>query len=109
MAEALKHMYNPQFFETLCPILKDTIDDFNCKEFIFRVFNNEWPELELKQRVRHIAIVLNQFLPQPFPAAASKLVQLAHRLSASGFKAQSFTVIFIPEYIQIYGLEYPEV
>jgi 3-methyladenine DNA glycosylase AlkC len=107
MAEALKHMYNPGFFETLCPVMRRSIPNFDCKYFIHRVFNNEWPDLELKQRVRHIAVTLHDFLPDDFPNASRILVNLAKTLTVNAVREQGFATIFIPEYIQVYGLDHP--
>lgn len=107
MAEALKHMYHPGFFEKLCPVMRATIPNFDCKYFIHRVFNNQWPELELKQRVRHIAMTLHDFLPQDFPKAASILVKLSEMLRQEVHE-QGFATIFIPEYFMVYGLDHPE-
>jgi 3-methyladenine DNA glycosylase AlkC len=107
MADALKHMYNPQFFEQLCPVMCATIPKFDCKYFIHRVFDNQWPELELKQRVRHIAITLGDFLPSHFPTAVSIMVDLAEQLRKSDVREQGFATIFIPEFVQVYGLDHP--
>jgi 3-methyladenine DNA glycosylase AlkC len=108
MAELLKHMYNPSFFEKLCPVLKKAIPGFDCRNFIHRVFNNRWPDLELKERVRHIALVLNHFMPKDFSVASSTLVSLSEELRKAGISEQGFAVIFIPEYIQVFGIEHPE-
>jgi 3-methyladenine DNA glycosylase AlkC len=109
MAEALKHMYNPEFFEKLCPVMRTAIPNFDCKYFIHRVFNNDWPDLELKQRVRHIAVTLHDFLPEDFPAASGVLVNLSNELRKNEIREQGFATIFIPEYIQVYGLDHPEI
>jgi 3-methyladenine DNA glycosylase AlkC len=109
MAEALKHMYNPGFFEKLCPVMRATIPNFDSKHFIHRVFNNEWPEFELKQRVRHIAVTLHDFLPDDFSQAASILINLSATLRSHNVREQGFATIFIPEYIQVYGLDHAEV
>jgi 3-methyladenine DNA glycosylase AlkC len=108
MAEPLKLMYNAAFFEELCPVLKRTIPGFDCRDFTFRVFNNQWPDLELKERVRHIAVVLHHFMPKDFPNAAHTLSKLAAELRTNGIREQGFATIFIPEYIQVYGLDHVE-
>jgi 3-methyladenine DNA glycosylase AlkC len=107
MAEPLKNMYNPAFFEKLCPVLSDSIPNFDCRRFIHHVFNNKWPDLELKERVNHIAVALHNFLPKEFPKAAELLVTLSQKLKKDAQSEQGFAVIFIPDYIQIYGLDYP--
>lgn len=109
MAEALKHMYHPGFFEKLCPVMRATIPNFDCKYFIHRVFNNEWPDLELKQRVRHIAVTLRDFFPDDFSQAASILVELSDALRKDNTREQGFATIFIPEFVQVYGVDHPEI
>ncbi|MBT1703084.1 DNA alkylation repair protein [Chryseosolibacter indicus] len=108
MAEPLKYMYNPHFFETLCPVIKKVIPDFNCNEFIFGIFNTTWPDLELKQRVRHIAVTLHHFLPEDFKKAAKILVNLSKALREGAFREQSFQAIFLADYIEVHGLNHPQ-
>jgi 3-methyladenine DNA glycosylase AlkC len=108
MAEPLKNMYNVAFFEALCPQLKRCIPQFDCQQFILRVFNNAWPDLELKQRVRHIAQALHVFMPADFPSASRMLMDLARTLRESNAQEQSFATIFIPDYIEVYGLDHPD-
>lgn len=104
--EPLKNMFNPAYFEKLCPVLTATIPKFDCRDFIHRVFNNTWPDLELKERVRHIANVLHYFLPQDFKSAAKMLVKLSSELRKTETAEQGFQTIFIPEYVLIFGTAY---
>jgi 3-methyladenine DNA glycosylase AlkC len=108
MADQLKNMYNPAFFERLCPIMRECIPNFDCRDFIYRVFDNTWPDLELKARVRHIAIALHHFLPHDFKEAAKILVSLSQSLRQAEIREQGFETIFIPEYILVYGTEHPD-
>lgn len=109
MAEPLKNMYNPSFFEKLCPVLANTIPGFDCRHFIHQVFNNRWPDLELKQRVRHIAMALQHFMPKDFKEASRTLVSLAENLRAENVHEQGFATIFIPDYVAVFGVEHPKV
>ncbi|MFZ6014175.1 MAG: DNA alkylation repair protein [Bacteroidota bacterium] len=106
MAEPLKNMYNPQFFEKLCPVLCKSIPGFDCRDFIFRIFNNTWPDLELKQRVRQIAQVLHHFLPADFGQASRVIIRLAQNLRQADTKEQGFALIFLADYIEVYGLDH---
>jgi len=108
MAEPLKYMYSPAFFETLGPTLKEAIPGFDCKEFTYAVFDKSWPDLELKQRVSHISKCLGYFLPGDFTSAAETLITLSNQMISKGIHTQSFAPIFIPEYIQANGLDYPD-
>jgi 3-methyladenine DNA glycosylase AlkC len=107
MAEQLKNMYNPQFFEKLCPVLKQHITGFDCRDFIIRVFNNDWPDLELKARVRHIATVLHSFMPQDFETASKILIELSLACRNSPLPNGNFATIFLAEYVALYGLDNP--
>lgn len=108
MAELLKHMYNPHFFKGLCPVLRQHIPQFDCTEFILRIFNNAWPDLELKERVRHIALTLHHFLPEDFSKASVILIDLSESLRKNGLREQSFEMMFLPDYIGIFGLQHPD-
>lgn len=107
MAEPLKNMYHPEFFERLCPVLSREIPHFDCQQFIRLIFNNEWPDLELKARVRHIAKCLHEFLPNEFPAAKEILLKLTRELQHVE-KTQGFALIFLADYVEVYGVEHPD-
>jgi 3-methyladenine DNA glycosylase AlkC len=108
MAEPLKNMYNPAFFETLCPVLKKSIPDFDCQHFIRLIFNNEWPDLELKQRVRHISNCFSTFLPPHFPAAATIIKKLVTNIQQGDHTEQGFQMIFLADFIEVNGVDFPD-
>src|SRR5690349_16985177 len=108
MAEPLKHMYNPQFFKGLCPVLRQHIPQFDCTDFILRIFNNAWPDLELKERVRHIALVLHHFMPKDFKKASEIVVAISESIRKNGTREQGFEMIFLPDYIGVFGVQFPD-
>jgi 3-methyladenine DNA glycosylase AlkC len=105
MSEPLKYMYNVPFFEGLCPVLKAVIPGFEERRFVYSVFDKEWPDLELKQRTTKITRALNDCLPAEYPAAAEMVVSIANLLRRKENK-QSYPFIFLPEYIELYGLNH---
>jgi 3-methyladenine DNA glycosylase AlkC len=105
MAEPLKYMYNPEFFQRLTAVLENTIPSFNERLFIYRVFDRAWPDLELKQRTRQVTRALHEFMPKQFPKAAEIIVCTANTLRRQNEKKQSYPFIFLPDYIELYGLE----
>ncbi|HEX6893073.1 MAG TPA: DNA alkylation repair protein [Chryseolinea sp.] len=105
MAELLKHMYNPQFFERLNAVLIETVPMFDERRFIFKVFDRTWPDLELKQRTRQITIALHEFMPSEFPEAAKVVTSISRSIQSREKKEQSYPFIFLPDYIELYGLE----
>lgn len=107
MAGLLKDLYNPRFFEELCPLLKEEIPDFDCRDFIFRVFNNAWPDLELKSRIRHIAKALHHFLTLDFAHNTTILIRICNVLKKRD-DSQNFLYLFIPDYIELFCLDHPD-
>ena len=97
-------MYNVKFFERLCPVLKKVIPNFNERKFIHAVFDDKWPDLELKQRTRHITLALHQCLPDDFVHAVDIIVNISATLKREGWE-QHYPFIFLPDYIEVYGLE----
>jgi 3-methyladenine DNA glycosylase AlkC len=104
MAEPLKYMYNSTFFDRLCPILKERIPDFDEKRFIRKVFDTQWPNLELKQRTRQVTRALHEFMPADFVEACKIIVAISNQLRQNKEREQSYPLIFLPDYIELYGL-----
>ena len=63
--------------------------------------------MELKQRVRHITRVLHNFLPERFSDAAKILTEISIELKKEE-RPQGFAHIFLPDYVECFGLDYPE-
>jgi 3-methyladenine DNA glycosylase AlkC len=97
-------MYNVQFFERLCPVLNQVIPDFDERKFIHTVFDDKWPDLELKQRTRQITLALHQCLPADFSEAAGLIINISAQLRKQGLE-QHYPFIFLPDYIEVYGIE----
>lgn len=103
MAEPLKNMYSPAFFESIVPVLRKTLPGFQERRFIHAIFDRSWPDLALKQRVRHITQALHPFMPPSFPEAAEKLKALSEAFRQQAMPEQGFALIFLPDYIEVYG------
>lgn len=106
MAELLKNIYNPAFFERILPVMRDSLPLFDERRFVYEIFDPHWPDLELKQRVQKIASSLRAVLPDDFPAAASLLSALSAHFRTKRICVQGFELIFIPEFIGMYGSVY---
>jgi 3-methyladenine DNA glycosylase AlkC len=76
MAEPFKNMYNEQFLERFTKDLKRVINDFDAREFVSQIIDDEWENRELKQRVAHITTVLKEFLPADYKEAVAKILEL---------------------------------
>jgi 3-methyladenine DNA glycosylase AlkC len=104
MPEPLKNIYNPCFFEAFTGTLNEVIPGFKKQQFVNTVFNIEWPDKELKQRIKHIAISLKEQLPGDYKDNIKAITKVIEALKAKGVKENNFEYIFFPEFIAIYGL-----
>ena len=105
MADLLKNLYNPQFFERILPVFKRNLGQFDENRFIHCVFDDEWPDLELKQRVRKISTALHVFMPSEFPKCVEILKRLVKDFTES-FNKQGFELIFLADYVEQYGKDF---
>ncbi len=108
MTDLQKFMYNPVFFDRVCPILNECIDHFDCRDFIFRVFNNKWPDMEWRDRTRHIAKVLHHFLSKDFSNASRQLVDIIDALRVVTKEHDGSEYAFLARYVELYGQKNPE-
>ncbi len=106
MAESLGYMYHPGFFDKLCPVLDDCIPGFETRQFIFSVFDNEWPDLELHGRIRKITRALHRFMPSDFVKAARVLTIVGSRLMKLN-EENTYPYIFLVDYVELHGLDHP--
>jgi len=108
MAEALKHIYNKTFFDQLTQALQESISGFDKKAFLKAIHDKNWEQRELKDRMKHIAFVMHQFLHQDFAKDVKTLFILIDRLRKNGARESSFEYMFLPEYIEAYGIQHPD-
>ncbi|MCL2592007.1 MAG: DNA alkylation repair protein [Defluviitaleaceae bacterium] len=80
MVEALKDMFNKEFFDRFTKDLKLIIKDFNTRKFISQIMDDEWEKKEFKQRCWHITTVLKNFLPADYKDAIAKILELLSHL-----------------------------
>lgn len=104
MPEPLKNYYNESFFDTLAARLAKVIKGFDKKEFNKKIFSDSWKNLELKQRMRHIATVLHHFLPKDFAKAADILINYVDLVLDGREGQMDFLHMFLPDYVELYGI-----
>lgn len=102
MPELLKNIYNPAFIEKLAGHLKKNYPAFDRRSFIQNIFDHSWDTLELKQRLRHITLMLQRHLPDNYRRALIVLKKTAPHFN--GFHA-----MFFPDYVEVCGLDDPEI
>lgn len=100
-------MYGPTFFEGLTTILKKVAPRFKKQVFLNQIFDRQWQDMELKQRIRHIASVLHRHLPGNYEEQLEYILRIVEEAKESGVK-ESFPYMFLPDFIEQYGLEHPQ-
>jgi len=101
-------MYTPEFFDRLCAVLRDVIPHFDERRFIFRIFDNAWPDLELKQRTHQVTLALHDALPKEFPAAMQMIESISLRLHQQQENEGYYPFVFLLEYLERYGQHHLE-
>ena len=104
MAELLKNIYNDHFFNGFTSDLEKFLPSFNKKAFLKQIFDKEWEERAIKQRMRHISTTLKSFLPKDFEKAVEIILKfIAYQVENQN--KQSLEYMFLPDYIEQYGMD----
>jgi len=102
MAEPLKLMYSPAFFEPFCNLLEQEITGFRKQVFLNQVFDNYWEDRELKERVKHIALMLGNQLPGAYSNQVDTILNLIKKLEENGIGG-GFEYMFFAQFIDEFG------
>lgn len=108
MSSLLKDIYSPAFYNRFTTSVAEVIPSFDKKKFTKLIFAEGWEEKELKDRMRHTALVLHQFLPGGFDKAARSIDKIIAHLKKTGFTENSLEFMFFPDYIEVFGLDHFE-
>lgn len=95
----LKAEFSPEFVRKLAVAFQKEWLAFNKDKFIASVINNQWENRELKDRMRHIALMLGESLPSDYKKAVKILTKVAPQFT--GLSAITF-----PDFIQVFGLDH---
>lgn len=98
MAAALKDVYTKKYINVLADAFADLSCDFDQRKFVARVFDEQWPERELKQRMAHIRTCLHATLALPYEEAIACLRAVAHNFG-------DFAALYFPDYVAAYGMD----
>lgn len=104
MSSLLKDIYSREFFDSFSDTLEQVVPSFNRREFIQRIFENDWESKELKERMRHTALVINAFFPNDFATTAKLIENIIDNLRQRNITESSIEFMFLPDYIEIYGI-----
>lgn len=106
--EPLKNRYHKKFFNDFSEVLEKTVSGFERKQFLKLIFTKEWEVLELKDRMKHIAVALHEFMPTDFSKAATILEKITNELLKNDGEKLGLEYMLLPEYIEKYGIDHPE-
>jgi 3-methyladenine DNA glycosylase AlkC len=98
MAEQLKNVYTNEYITNLSNKIKQNYKSFNEQAFINAIFDPIWQTLELKQRMRHIALQLHAFIPLTY----KKQLDILKTVSTDfrGLEAMIFQ-----DFVEVFGLD----
>lgn len=105
MAELFKNIYSKEFFDKFIRAIQKIKTDFDKQSFLEQIFDSEWENRELKQRMRHISIVLKNHLSEDFEKNTAIILNTVPQLLKEGFKPDNLEFIFFPDLIEIHGLK----
>lgn len=106
MSSLLKDIYSPQFYRQFSRIVGEVLPSFEADSFSRMIFVEDWSNKELKARMKHTAAVLNHFFPKEFETTAQIIEKIVKKLLTSGFKEQSIEFMFLPDYIETFGINH---
>uniref|UniRef100_UPI00404801FD DNA alkylation repair protein n=2 Tax=Aliarcobacter sp. TaxID=2321116 RepID=UPI00404801FD len=98
MAEQLKNVYTKDYIKNLAFKIKENYKEFDTNSFIKSIFDKSWENLELKARMRHIAISIHKYLPLSYEKQLEVLKPVSRDFS-------SFEAMFFQDFVEVYGLD----
>jgi 3-methyladenine DNA glycosylase AlkC len=108
MSSLLKDLYSVEFYNRLADSFQKSIPGFNKSMFLALISQDDFDTKELKGRMKHTANVLHHFLPTDYPQAVALLPTIIPQLREDGFQDNQLEFMFLPDYIETYGLDYYE-
>lgn len=105
MPEPFKNIYNQDFFDRFTSSVKEVVSDFDTTAFQKEIYDTEWENRELKQRMRHITYVFKNHLSDNFKHNTEIILNLIPVLKTNGFKSDNLEFIFFPDFIEVYGID----
>ena len=100
MPELLKNKYNEESIRELASRIQAVYHPFQADDFVRGVMDGTWESLELKARMRQIAVNLGNYLPADYGQALGVLDQVAAGYP-EGFN--DFTLMCFPDFVEVYG------
>ncbi|GAA4467258.1 DNA alkylation repair protein [Nemorincola caseinilytica] len=106
--EPLKNMYDTAALQGIADIAAASVQPFDRQVFLQGVFAQGWEELELKQRMRRIATVLNSMLSGNYKNDIEQVLKFTNAVIKAQ-PANTFIYMFIPDMVEQYGQAHPAI
>jgi len=103
MAAQLKYLYNEKFINQLGLYIEKYYLKFDTDSFYSSIFDKNWDDLELKQRMRHISTTLQKYLPESYTESIKIIKQTYKKMDSFGFRLEN---IIFQDFVELYGLEH---
>lgn len=97
---AFKDIFDRTFVTELGTAIQELYPSFDANGFVEAVLDAGWPERALMDRMRHIRLTLQRFLPADYPAALDILRRTAEQITRHELSSWVFA-----DYVATYGLE----
>lgn len=101
----IKDIYSYSFYERFAAALAPVLTSFDQQKFISMMLGEDFENKEWKDRMKHTTRIFHEFLPASYPEAIKLIEQLINKLRADQFGEDSLVFMFLPDYIETYGLE----
>lgn len=103
MAEQLKELFSKDFVEFVSIKTKEYYSSFDEKNFQKKIFNKNWKNLELKERMRFIVLTLNDFIPLPYPKQLEVLKKVKKDLEYKD--SMGLQSMIFQDFVEVFGLD----
>ena len=98
MAEPLKNYFSEEFVNRLGEEILRVYPKFSKGEFVNSIINDEWEARELKERLRHVSLMLGEFLPDYIDA-----IQILNKVVS---KFDDLPGMVFPDFVEVFGLDH---
>lgn len=96
MAELLKDIYNEAFLREFGERIYTAYQDFPAKRFAEEVMDETFEDRKLKERMRHISIIMGKYLPSEYEEALKVLYKIEEYCSG-------FPYLVFPDFVEVFG------
>ena len=102
---AIKDIYCQEFYNRFANSMSSLFPSFEKQKFISLIYDDQFEVREWKERMKHTTRIFHAFMPAKFSEAVILIEQLISGLRADGFGEDGLAMIFLADYVEIYGID----